>query len=207
MARAFAELAFTDAVQNTQKKMGAEKISAMFLGSEIDRRDELGADEVAFITARDGFYQATISETGWPYVQFRGGPAGFLRALDAKTIAYANFRGNRHYISAGNLSQNDKVSLILMDYPNRRRLKIWGRANLDDDLELIEKLHVPGYKAKPDSAVVIKVEAFDWNCPAHIPQRLTIEELQPVIGALQQKIAALEETNQEMRDFLKPAGG
>ena len=203
MARAFAEIAFTPAVQEIQKTMGSDKGYAKFLQADAERRDELGEGEAAFIAARDGFYQATISQTSWPYVQFRGGPAGFLKVLDERTIAYADFRGNRQYVSTGNLTENDKVSMILMDYPNRRRLKIWGRAKLIEDDKLIGELHVEGYKAWPERAVVITVEAFDWNCPQHIPQRLTVEELEPVLGAMRQQIAALHEENRELKDFLK----
>ncbi len=203
MARAFAEIAFTPAVQKVQTQMGADKGNGKFLEPDVDRRDELSEAEASFITARDGFYQATVSESGWPYVQFRGGPVGFLKVLDTKTIAYADFRGNRQYVSVGNLTDNDKVSMILMDYPNRRRLKIWGRAKLVEDDQLIGQLHVEGYKARPERAVVINVEAFDWNCPAHIPQRLTVQELEPVLGQMRQQIAQLQEENQELKDFLK----
>lgn len=202
MARAFAEIAFTDAVQRVQKQMGSDNGYAKFLHADAAPRDALGEGEAAFIAARDGFYQATVSQTGWPYVQFRGGPVGFLRILDAKTIAYADFRGNRQYVSVGNLHDNDRVSLILMDYPNRRRLKIWGRAKLVEDEQLVRQLHVEGYKARPERAVVITIEAFDWNCPQHIPQRLTVQELEPVLGQMRQQIAALQEENQELKDFL-----
>ena len=141
--------------------------------------DRLGDLEVDFIEARDGFYQATVSETGWPYVQFRGGPAGFLKVLDEGTIAYADFRGNVQYISAGNLAASDRVALILMDYANRRRLKIWARARLvhrDEDPELLARLEDRGYRAKVERAVVLSVEAVDWNCPQHITPRYTDAE-------------------------------
>ena len=165
----------------------------------------LGPGEAAFITERDGFYQATVSETGWPYVQFRGGPAGFLKVLGEKTIAYADFRGNRQYISTGNLSGNDRVSLILMDYPNQRRLKIWGRARLVDaaeDPELVAALHDETYRARPERAVVITVEALDWNCPQHIPRRFTIDEFEEQFTTLREEIIRLRDENQRLKaDF------
>ena len=185
MARAFAEIAFTPAVRAVQERLGSAAAYDKFLAPMAERGDRLGPEEAAFIAARDGFYQATVSSTGWPYVQFRGGPAGFLKALDERTIAYADFRGNRQYLSSGNLAGDDRISLILMDYANRRRLKIWGRAKLVDitaDAVLVARLHDPSYRAWPERAVVITVEAFDWNCPQHIPQRLTLEELEPYLA-------------------------
>jgi len=126
MSRAYSDIAFTPAVRAMQTRMGT-RAGYEPLDRTDDRRDALTADEAEFIHARDGFYQATVSETGWPYVQFRGGPAGFLKVLDGKTIGYADFRGNVQYISVGNLQGNDRVSIILMDYANKRRLKILGR--------------------------------------------------------------------------------
>jgi predicted pyridoxine 5'-phosphate oxidase superfamily flavin-nucleotide-binding protein len=180
MARSFAEIAFTPAVRARQEQQGSAAGYAKFLAAEAERGDRLTEREASFVAARDGFYQATVSETGWPYVQFRGGPAGFLKVLDDKTIAYADFRGNRQYVSAGNLAGDDRVSLILMDYPNQRRLKIWGRARLvevEEDAALVSRLHDDGYRARPERAVMITVEAFDWNCPQHIPQRFTLDEI------------------------------
>jgi predicted pyridoxine 5'-phosphate oxidase superfamily flavin-nucleotide-binding protein len=178
MGRAFSDLMFTPEVRSVQARLGSRDAYTAF-DSTDDRRDALGPREAAFITARDGFYQATVSETGWPYVQFRGGPAGFLKVLDAKTIAYADFRGNRQYVSTGNLQRNDRVSLILMDYAHRSRLKLAGRVHLIDaqaDPELMARLQMPGYPARLERAVVITVEAFDWNCPQHITPRFTAEE-------------------------------
>ncbi len=180
MARNFARIAFTPSVRAVQESNGSADAYAKFLSPEEDRTSQLTERESDFIAGRDGFYQATVSETGWPYVQFRGGPVGFLKPIDDRTIAYAEFRGNPQYISIGNLAGDDRVSLILMDYPNQRRLKIWGRARLvdaADDPELIERLHDSSYKAKPERAVIIAIEAFDWNCPQHIPQRFTLEEM------------------------------
>ncbi len=202
MARAFAEIAFTPAVRDAQRRHGSADAYAKFLRPEAGGGDTLTDREAAFITARDGFYQATVSESGWPYVQFRGGPAGFLRVLDARTLAYADYSGNRQYVSAGNLSGDARVSLILMDYPNRRRLKVWGRARLveaADDPALVASLHVDGYEATPERAVVITVEAINWNCPQHIPQRLTLTELEPHLAPLHAEIARLSEENAALK--------
>lgn len=202
MARAFAEIAFTPTVQDIQKAQGSAGAYAKFLTPEADRGDTLSNRESEFITARDGFYQASVSETGWPYVQFRGGPPGFLRVLDDTTVGYADFRGNRQYVSVGNLSTDNRVSLILMDYPNQRRLKIWGHATLTDiadDAALVERLHVDGYKARPERAVIITVAAYDWNCPQHIPQRLTLDELEPHLAPMREELARLQAENEALR--------
>ena len=202
MARAFAEIAFTPAVLAAQEKQGSARNYAKFLTPEADAGDRLTETEAAFIAARDGFFQATVSETGWPYVQFRGGPAGFLKVLDEKTIAYADFRGNRQYLSVGNLSQDDRVSLILVDYPNRRRLKIWGRARVVDretDPDLVARLFDDGYRARPERAVVITVEAFDWNCPQHIPQRFTVEEFEQALMPLREELERLRAENDRLK--------
>ena len=209
MAMAFAEIAFTPTVRAVQARQGSASAYDKFLAAEIERRDRLGELESAFIAARDGFYQATVSETGWPYVQFRGGPKGFLRVLDDTTIAYADFRGNRQYVSTGNLVGNDRVALILMDYPNRRRLKILGHARTvdsADDPDLVASLHDAAYRAKPERAVVIKAVGFDWNCPQHIPQRLTLDELEPLIAPLRDEIDRLTRENERLRRSCRPAG-
>lgn len=179
MSRAYTDLAFTPAVRDMQTRMGSRKAYTP-LDSSDDRRDALTGHEAEFIHARDGFYQATVSETGWPYVQFRGGPAGFLQVLDSKTIGYADFRGNRQYISAGNLQGCERIALILMDYAQRRRLKLMGRARLvdqADDPALIARLELPTYRARVERAVVIHIEAYDWNCPQHITPRWTEAEI------------------------------
>ena len=179
MSRAFAEIAFTPTVRALQTRMGSRSSYAE-LESGALQPDVLTAREVDFIQARDGFYQASVSETGWPYVQFRGGPAGFLRVLDGGRVAYADFRGNLQYISAGNLQRNDRVALILMDYAQRRRLKLLGRAHgvsAADDPALVSSVAVAHYRARVERAVVITVEAFDWNCPQHITPRFTAAEL------------------------------
>ena len=183
MARAFAKIAFTPSALDMQEKQGSKKAYANFLSPDADGGDRLSEAEASFIRARDSFYQASVSQDGWPYVQYRGGPTGFLKIRDEQTLAYADFRGNRQYISAGNISENDRISLILMDYPNRRRLKIWGRAqmiDIKDDPDFVEALMDENYKARPERAVILKVEAFDWNCPQHIHPRFTVDEINQI---------------------------
>jgi len=151
--------------------------------------------EKDFIEARDGFYQATVNEDGWPYVQFRGGQKGFLKVLDEKTIGYADFRGNIQYLSVGNLNANDRIALILKDYPNKQRLKIWARANIvheDENPELLRQLEDRNYRASIERAVILTVEAFDWNCPQHITPRFTEAEIAEILEPLNLRIAELE---------------
>lgn len=205
MARAFSEIAFTPAVRAAQQRQGSAAAYDRFLAPEAERANVLGPEESTFVEARDGFYQATVSETGWPYVQFRGGPPGFLKVLDDHTIAYADFRGNRQYVSTGNLAGDDRISLILMDYPNRRRLKVLGRARLveaAEDPALIAGLHNPAYKARPERAVVITIEGLDWNCPRHIPVRLTREELEPHLAPLKDEMTRLQTENAALKTAL-----
>lgn len=194
MSRAYSDIAFTPAVRDMQTRMGSRANYAS-LDVTDDRRDFLTEREAEFIEARDGFYQATVSETGWPYVQFRGGPAGFLKVLDAKTIGFADFRGNVQYISVGNLQNNDRISIILMDYPNRRRLKLLGRVRLVSEAEdpaMVARLELPSYRARVERAFVITIEAYDWNCPQHITPRFTEAEVQEAVAPLHAEIAALK---------------
>jgi predicted pyridoxine 5'-phosphate oxidase superfamily flavin-nucleotide-binding protein len=137
---------------------------------------------------------ATVTETGWPYIQHRGGPVGFMRVLDDRTLGFADFRGNRQYISLGNLSTDDRVSLFFMDYPNRRRLKLFGRARAVglDDAALLARLEMPEYRARIERGFLITVEGFDWNCPQHITPRVTVEEMEAVTAPLHARIAQLE---------------
>jgi uncharacterized protein len=155
-----------------------------------------------FLAERDGFYLATVSETGWPYVQYRGGPPGFLRVIDDHTLGWADFRGNLQYISTGNLAGDDRVAMIVMDYAHRRRLKIFGRAQVitaEDRPELITTLADPSYDAVVQRAVLISVDAFDWNCPQHITPRFTAAEIEPHVIALRRQLAALQAENDELR--------
>ncbi|MBM3571652.1 MAG: pyridoxamine 5'-phosphate oxidase family protein, partial [Alphaproteobacteria bacterium] len=155
----------------------------------------LTANEAAFIALRDSFYMATVGETGWPYVQHRGGPAGFVRVLDAKTIGFADFRGNRQYVSVGNLTKDNRVSLFFMDYANKTRLKLFGRVEMVDPTNgpILAQLELPDYRAKVERGIPIKVEAFDWSCPQHIVERFTLAEMEKVVTPLRQRIAELED--------------
>src|SRR5277367_3063510 len=178
MAYGFLEIAGTPSVKAAQAANGSAGMWENFKGHRDFGR--FTATEIEFITARDSFYMASVSETGWPYVQHRGGPAGFLRVIDDKTLAFADFRGNRQYISLGNVSANDRVALFLMDYPNRRRLKIYGRIEAKDmssDPALAEKLALLGYGAKVERFFLLHLEAFNWNCPQHITPRFTESEI------------------------------
>lgn len=194
MARRYTEIAFTPAVKAAQERYGSREANTVFDRDPQDRV-RLSEAEIAFISARDGFYQATVNEDGWPYVQFRGGPPGFLKVLDERTLAFADFRGNRQYISTGNLASNDRVSVILMDYARRRRLKVLGRVKVldaGDAPQLASAVALPDYRGKVERVFVITVEAYDWNCPQHITPRFTAEELQPVIDTYEKRIAELE---------------
>ena len=195
MSSGFAQIAFTPAVKRLQERDGSR---ASYVRGERagGGADPLGPDEAAFIGERDSFYIATVGETGWPYLQHRGGAKGFLKLLDAHTIAFADFRGNRQHVSEGNLAGNDRVALILVDYANRRRLKLLGRARVvdaADDPALAGSLAQPGYRARIERLVVIRVEAFDWNCPQHITPRYSEKELGPVVELLRARIRELEE--------------
>lgn len=190
----FAEIMFTPSVKAAQTRYGSRAANRRFELTE-DPGDTLGPMEAAFVEARDGFYQATVNENGWPYVQFRGGPAGFLKVLDERTIGYADFRGNIQYLSVGNLADNDRIAMILMDYLNRRRLKIWARARLvhhDEAPELLARLEVPTYRARVERAVVMTIEAIEWNCPQHITPRFTEAEIDELVEPLRNRIAELE---------------
>ncbi len=194
MGNRFAEIAFTDGVKALQVRHGA-RIAPVPQDNAASAPDRLGPREADFIGARDSFYMATVSEAGWPYLQHRGGPPGFLHVLDAGSLGFADFRGNRQYVSAGNLSADDRVALILLDYAGRRRLKLLGRARLveaTEDAALVERLHPPGYVARAERAVLISVEAFDWNCPKHITMRFSAAEMETRVAALRTRIAELE---------------
>jgi hypothetical protein len=183
MNRSFANIAFTPEVKAVQEQQGSREKYARF-ENEVDDTDWLSIREVEFIESRDSFYQATVSETGWPYVQHRGGLEGFLKVLDDKTIGFANFRGNRQYVSIGNLVNNDRIALIMVDYVNCRRLKIFGRVRLlqeADEPQLLARLSVPGYPAKVEHAFIIHIEAWSWNCPQHITPRFKEGEVKTTI--------------------------
>lgn len=186
MARAFADITFTESVKAAQSLYGSRENNRGFEFAE-DPRNTLGAAEAEFIHARDSFYQATVGENGWPYVQHRGGAAGFIKVLGERTLGYADFRGNRQYISVGNMNADDRISLIFMDYANQRRLKIWGRAKVvheSENVDLIVALENPDYRARIERAVIIHVEAYEWNCPQHITRRFTEAEVRETLAPL-----------------------
>lgn len=201
MPHRFAELLFTPAVRAAQARYGGR---ADRLLTATDPHDRLGTEEAEFLRARDGFHLASVGETGWPYVQFRGGPPGFLRVLDAGTVAWADFRGNRQYISAGNLDPagGAKVAIIAMDQAQRRRIKIIGTARTiatSEDPELIAMLALPDYDAPVERAVVVTIAAYDWNCPQHITPRYTTTEIQEMVGSFTAEIQVLREENARLR--------
>lgn len=201
MSHRFYELAFTPSVKAVQEHYGSRKNYARFEAGESESYG-LSDAERDFIAARDGFYMATVNENGQPYVQFRGGPPGFLKVLDDQTLGYADFRGNLQYISVGNLRANDKAALFLMDYANRARLKILARVEVRDVQkapEIIEQLTMPEYKAKVERAMILHVEAYDWNCPHHITPRFTTEEIRQMNRPLHERIAKLEKEIAELR--------
>jgi uncharacterized protein len=208
MSYGFLDIAVTPSVRAAQAKMGADGIWQDFKGHrEFDRFTE---DEAAFIADRDSFYMATVSETGWPYVQHRGGPRGFLKVLDEKTLAFADYRGNRQYISTGNLAVDHRACLFLMDYPHRARLKVYAHVEalaLDDDLDLTTLVTVPGYTAKLERVFRLRLETFDWNCQQHILPRFTEQEIVEAIRPLRDRLAQLESENAELRASLANNGG
>lgn len=202
MPRAFADISFTDSVKAAQSLYGSRKINRRF-ELEGDPRNSLGADEAKFVQERESFYQATVAENGWPYVQHRGGATGFVKVLDCRKIAYLDFRGNRQYISVGNLNADSRISLIFMDYANKRRLKIWGHASIvheKEDPALVASLKDPDYRAHVERAVTIHVEAYEWNCRQHITRRFTEVELRELNSTL-----VVE--NQQLKDRLAAYGG
>jgi predicted pyridoxine 5'-phosphate oxidase superfamily flavin-nucleotide-binding protein len=203
MAYGFLDIAATASVKEAQRENGSADYWSGFHGERtFDRFTE---NEAAFIAARDSFYMATVSESGWPYVQHRGGPPGFIRMLDDKTLAVADYRGNRQYITVGNLKAGDRASLILMDYANRRRLKIFAHVeikSLTDNPELAAAVATPGYKAKPERVLLFHLDAFDWNCPQHITQRFTEAEIDAALAPVRERIARLEAENTALRDKL-----
>jgi len=195
MSHRFADIAFTDAVKAVQEQHRSRSQNER-LQRTGGPHEALGDAETAFIAGRDSFYMATVGATGWPYVQHRGGPPGFLKVLGPKTLAFADFRGNTQLISAGNAVGNERVSLILMDYPHRQRLKLLGRIRFEDasrvDPEILKAAQTPDYRGRVERVAVIEVEAFDWNCPQHITARFTAAEMRSAVQPLLERIAELE---------------
>jgi uncharacterized protein len=205
MGRRFAELAFTPLVKKHQLEHGSRRQYER-IEQSAPTGNALGPAEQDFLQRRDSFYMASVSETGWPYVQHRGGHKGFVHVIDPKTIGFADFRGNKQYISLGNLQHDTRVALFLMDYPNQSRLKILGRVEIHEhDTEapaLIESFRNTDKSDVVERVILIHVEAFDWNCPQHITPRYTMEELQQVLAPVREKLATLEAENAALRDKL-----
>ncbi|MBY5619566.1 pyridoxamine 5-phosphate oxidase [Rhizobium leguminosarum] len=203
----FLEVAITPNVRLAQTEMGADQI---WLGDHHRESDSFTDSERAFIAARDSFYIASVSETDWPYVQHRGGPQGFLKIVDNKTLAFADYRGNRQYISTGNFAANDRACLFLVDYPRRARLKIYVHVEklaLDADPALTDLVLDAGYRAKAERIFRLRLEAFDWNCPQHITSRYTEHEVEKAVAPLRERLAELESENAELRTRLEAWGG
>ncbi|MGE0563272.1 MAG: pyridoxamine 5'-phosphate oxidase family protein [Pseudolabrys sp.] len=193
MTSRFLNLVFSPAVKAAQEQNGSRQAYAR--RDDASDPDRLGDNEAAFIATRDSFYMASVGVDGWPYVQHRGGMPGFVKLLGDRAIGFADFRGNRQYVSIGNFVDNDRVALFFMDYPRRARLKLLGRArivDLTDDSKLAAMLIDPAYKAKVERGIVIDVEAFDWNCSQHITERFTLTEIAPTIERFNRRIAELE---------------
>jgi len=206
MAYDFGSLVFTPAVKALQERYGSRRQYARLEESgrsASGKSGGLGQEERDFIGERDSFYMASLGATGWPYVQHRGGPKGFLKVINEHTIAFADFRGNKQYISTGNLMTDNLVALILVDYPRQQRLKILGRVEIfegEKAQEWLEKVRDPEYKAITERVYIIRVEAFDWNCPQHIVPRFTEEEIRDVLVPVEKHVHELELENQNLRN-------
>ena len=186
------DVAFTPAVKAMQEKLGSRAGYAR-MEEKGGWKTSVTPDLAGFLAQRDSFYLATASAEGQPYIQHRGGPKGFLKVLDERTLAFADFAGNRQYISAGNLSENDRAQIFLMDYANRQRIKIWGRARVvEDDPALLARLADPEYKGRPERAIVFEIAAWDVNCPQHITRRYTEDQVATAVEKLTARIAELE---------------
>ncbi len=211
MGHKFAEIAFTDNVRDMQQAQGSRSGYAR-MESAADYNNRLGFAEIEFIGNRDSFYMASVSETDWPYLQHRGGAVGFVSVLDEKTLGFADYRGNRQYISAGNFKANDKVALFFMDYTAQRRLKLLGKIRQIStekstlieagfkpiERQLLADITAQNSSAKVERGFVVEVLAFDWNCPKFITPRYTEAQMPPLLSALM-------EENQELKKALKSA--
>ena len=204
MSRQYGCIAFTDDVREVQQQYGSaefyDRVRSRATGASGP--DPLGPREAAFLAERDGFYLSTVSETGWPYVQFRGGPPGFVSVRDAHTIAWADFRGNLQHVSTGNLIGDQRVAIIAVDYNRRERLKIFGTARvvrIEDDPAYVSSLTIDDDDAVVEAAITVTVTAFDWNCPQHIPRRLTLDEVDQRVAPLRERLIQLEAENAALR--------
>ncbi len=193
MIKNFVSLAFTDEIKNLQEKYGSRKTY-----ERMEKRtviDGLTDFEIDFVSKRDSLYMASIGENGFPYIQHRGGPKGFIKVIDGNTIGFLDFSGNKQFITVGNLATNNNVSLIIMDYPARARLKMYAKTEIIDlnaRPELLKLLTLEDYPARPERMVVLHIEAYDWNCPQHISARFTVEEIEEVLAPQREYIKKLE---------------
>lgn len=200
MAKNFASLAFTDAVKEMQEKMGSRKSYA-----RMEREtyvDGLTENEIDFIAQCDSFYMASIGENGFPYIQHRGGPKGFIKVLDTKRIGFIDFKGNMQYISLGNIATNKNVALIMVDYPTRTRLKILAKAEIVElkyDESLYKSLDLGEYEFRPERMMVFHIEAYDWNCPQHITPRYTVEDIEAAFAPQRNQIITLQNEVKELK--------
>lgn len=200
MAKNFAEIGFSAAAKKLQEKYGSRKTYSRMESQTV--YSGLGRHEQSFIAQRDSFYMATSGENGFPYIQHRGGPKGFLKVLDENRLGFIDFKGNMQYISVGNIATNNKVSLFMVDYPNKRRLKLYAKAEiveLKDNPELLQNLDLEDYKFQPERMMVFNIEAFDWNCPQHITPRFTVEEVEEALKPQYEHIKNLEAEITELK--------
>ena len=207
MAQKFGSLVFTPTIKVLQERHGSRHQYAKMEQSGPAHHG-LGAMEKEFLAERDSFYIASVGSTGWPYIQHRGGPAGFVKVIDDNTIAFANFSGNKQYITSGNVVTDNRVALIFVDYPRQARLKMLGRLEIlegEKASQWLEKVRHPEYKAAVDSVYVIHVEAFDWNCPQHITPRFTADQIQNAIAPIEKRMQELQSENQKLREQLAAA--
>lgn len=208
MSHGFLDITVTPAVRAAQVASGVPRPYEPGGNGGEARFTRFTEREAAFIAQRDSFYLASVSETGWPYIQHRGGPVGFLRVVDEHTLAFADYTGNRQYLTVGNLAGSDRVSLFLMDYPNRRRLKILARAEivpLDADRALTAAVVDPRTAQRVERIVRLRLEAFDWNCPQYITERYTVADIEAATDGLRQRLATLEAENAALRARLSGA--
>lgn len=204
MSTNFGSRVFTPVVKELQERYGSRSQYEHLCG-QSGLIDQLSTNETEFVAGRDSFYMATVGESGWPYAQHRGGPKGFLKVIDAHTIAFADYRGNKQYVSTGNLMTDDRVALILVNYPQQTRLKILGRVSIFEGEQAapwIDSVKGPGYQAVTERVYVIRVEAVEWNCQQHITPRFTVEELRTVLAPFEQRVQALQQENEELRNKL-----
>lgn len=204
MAMNYASIAFTDAVREMQEKLGSRKSYARL--QERSYVDGLTENEIVFISDRDSFYMASIGENGYPYIQHRGGPQGFIKVLDTKRLGIIDYKGNAQYVTLGNIATNNNVALIMVDYPTRTRLKLYAKARvveLEDDPVLYAQLNVEGSSSRPERMILFEIDAYDWNCPQYITPRYSIEEINKAFVSQNKYISQLEAELKKLRDTPK----